>query len=94
MNGIKAAFAELGAPQSVSVDTWGVDYVLMNGDVSIYPCCAYRDNRTEKAISEVHRLVTQDRLYLLTGVSFSLSTRSISFTAILSADVWIKRQIF
>ncbi len=70
VNGIKAAFAELGAPQSVSVDTWGVDYVLMNEDVSVYPCYAYRDDRTSKSIPEVHRLVPQDRLYSLTGCQF------------------------
>ena len=28
---------------SFSVDSWGVDYVLMQGDREILPCYAYRD---------------------------------------------------
>lgn len=67
---IQTAFVEMGAPQSLSLDTWGVDYVLMNGEREILPCFAYRDNRTEKVISEVHRLVPFEELYRRTGCQF------------------------
>ena len=53
---------------SLSVDTWGVDYVLMKGDREILPCYAYRDSRTGPAIPEVHRRMPYGELYRRTGI--------------------------
>ena len=53
---------------SMSVDTWGVDYVLMKGEKEILPCYAYRDSRTAAAIPEVHRLMPFEELYRRTGI--------------------------
>ena len=53
---------------SFSVDTWGVDYVLMNGEESILPCYAYRDSRTSAVIPEVHRRMPFEELYRRTGI--------------------------
>ena len=53
---------------SLSVDTWGVDYVLMKGDREILPCYAYRDSRTGPAIPEVHRRMPFGELYRRTGI--------------------------
>ncbi len=53
---------------SLSVDTWGVDYVLMKGDREILPCYAYRDSRTGPAILEVHRRMPYGELYRRTGI--------------------------
>ncbi|MGM9632298.1 MAG: rhamnulokinase family protein [Eubacteriales bacterium] len=55
---------------SLSVDTWGVDYVLLDGDKEIYPVCAYRDSRTEKVIPRVHEKVPFSVLYERTGCQF------------------------
>ncbi|MBR4461433.1 MAG: rhamnulokinase [Erysipelotrichaceae bacterium] len=55
---------------SLSIDTWGVDYVLMNGEEEHYPVYAYRDSRTEKIIDEVHSLVPFEELYAHTGCQF------------------------
>ena len=55
---------------SLSIDTWGVDYVLLKGDETIYPVYAYRDNRTEKIIPEVHSLIPFEELYEHTGCQF------------------------
>ena len=49
--------------ESLSVDTWGVDYVLMKGDEAVYPCYAYRDGRTEAVIQQVHENISFTRLY-------------------------------
>ena len=54
----------------LSIDTWGVDYVLMNGGKEIFPCYAYRDTRTEKIIPEVHNLISFEELYKKTGIQF------------------------
>ena len=53
---------------SLSVDTWGVDYVLMKGDREILPCYAYRDSRTGPAISGVHGRMPFEELYRRTGI--------------------------
>ena len=39
--------------ESLSIDTWGVDYVLLRGDEEVRPCYAYRDGRTEAVIPSV-----------------------------------------
>lgn len=69
-SGIKAAFALYPEIESLSVDTWGVDYVLLDGESEILPCHAYRDSRTESAIEKVHSLVPFSRLYEMTGCQF------------------------
>lgn len=56
--------------ESLSIDTWGVDYVLMKGDKEVLPCCAYRDSRTETSVSEVHELLPFPELYRRTGIQF------------------------
>ena len=53
---------------SLSIDTWGVDYVLMKGDSEVLPCYAYRDSRTNDAITEVHNIIPFDELYSKTGI--------------------------
>lgn len=58
--------------ESLSIDTWGVDYVLMNGDKEIYPVYAYRDHRTEKTIGAVHEIMPFNELYEHTGCQFQL----------------------
>ena len=67
--GIDIALGEADI-SSLSIDTWGVDYVLMNGDQPIYPVYAYRDHRTEEVIEEVHSLMPFEELYEHTGCQF------------------------
>lgn len=68
--GIKAAFIQYPSIESLSIDTWGVDYVLLNGDTVIQPVYAYRDNRTEEAIPKVHDIIVFSDLYRRTGCQF------------------------
>ena len=63
----KAAYPDL---VSLSVDTWGVDYVLMQGDREVLPGYAYRDGRTEEVIPRVHGKVPFETLYRHTGIQF------------------------
>ncbi len=69
--GIKEAFARYNKIESLAIDTWGVDYVLMNGDAPILPCISYRDSRTQKASEQVHALYPFEQLYKKTGISFN-----------------------
>ena len=68
--GIDKAIAECSDIVSLSVDTWGVDYVLMKGDSEVLPCYAYRDTRTEASIPEVHKMIPFEELYSKTGIQF------------------------
>lgn len=69
-NGISAAKAEYPDICSLSIDTWGVDYVLLRGDQEVLPVYAYRDIRTEAVIPEVHEKMPFSELYRHTGCQF------------------------
>lgn len=69
LNGIKKC-KEIGKiPKSIAIDTWGVDYVLLDENKNeIKPCFCYRDSRTSAVIDEVERLVSPTELYAKTGI--------------------------
>ena len=68
--GIRLAKGKYPQIQSLSIDTWGVDYVLLNGDTELFPVYAYRDTRTEAAVVNVHKKIPFARLYNHTGCQF------------------------
>ena len=68
--GIAKAKEQFGKIESLSIDTWGVDYVLLHDDEAILPCYAYRDSRTESVIPKVHEKISFTRLYRHTGIQF------------------------
>lgn len=68
--GIRAAKAEFPEIESLSIDTWGVDYVLLRGDEEVLPVYAYRDSRTEAVIPLVHEKMPFSELYSRTGCQF------------------------
>ena len=68
--GIRACFERFGELESLSVDTWGVDYVLLEGEQEILPVYAYRDSRTEHTVPAVHEAIPFSRLYRRTGCQF------------------------
>ena len=69
-NGLAAAIAKYKTIQSMAIDTWGVDYVLMKGDKDVAPHFAYRNERTAARIDEVHAIVPFAELYAHTGIQF------------------------
>lgn len=68
--GIKLAHEKFGKIESLSIDTWGVDYVLLSEDKEILPVYAYRDARMDAVIDEVHNIVPYETLYQRCGISF------------------------
>ena len=68
--GIGEAFKLYPEIDSLSIDTWGVDYVLLDGDKEIYPVYAYRDGRTEAVIPKVHEIIPFSELYSKVGCQF------------------------
>ena len=57
------------APVSVGIDTWGVDYGLLDGSGALLGVpYHYRDGRTDGAAGEVDRLISRRALYEETGI--------------------------
>lgn len=57
--------------ESIGVDTWGVDFALLdsNGELLGNPH-HYRDPRTERAFEEALRKVPKEEIYFRTGIQF------------------------
>lgn len=56
-------------PESMGIDTWAVDYVLLDrAGKRLGPVYAYRDSRTEGMDEEVRRIVREEELYGMTGI--------------------------
>ncbi|MCQ2387016.1 MAG: rhamnulokinase [Clostridia bacterium] len=56
-------------PTSIGIDTWGVDYALLDeNDKLIGEIYSYRDERTLSVMDEVYSIVGEDELYNRTGI--------------------------
>ena len=56
-------------PCTIGIDTWGVDYALLDeNDVLIGEVFSYRDDRTLAVIDEVHSIISEDECYKNTGI--------------------------
>lgn len=62
--------AKLGKiPATIAIDTWAVDYVLLDGqDQPILPVVAYRDTRTVGIPEQIEEIIPQTELYRRTGI--------------------------
>ncbi|ADL42090.1 Rhamnulokinase [Caldicellulosiruptor obsidiansis OB47] len=69
--GIYKAKKQFGTIDSIGVDTWGVDYGLVDkyGNLISNPY-HYRDLRTKSAIEEVGNIIPLNQLYNTTGIQF------------------------
>ncbi len=70
--GLKKCIFDFGIqPESVGIDTWGVDIALLdrNGMIVGLPY-AYRDPRTDSAMDEVFKIIPKQELYRMTGTQF------------------------
>jgi rhamnulokinase len=70
--GLKKCINEFNIqPDSIGVDTWGVDYSLVSesGQLVGLPF-AYRDHRTDNAIEDFFKVLPKKETYLLSGIQF------------------------
>ena len=79
---------ELGKiPVSVGIDTWAVDFVLLDkDDQRIGNAVAYRDDRTQGMDEEVYRTVPEEELYASTGIQKQI------FNSIYQLMAWKKKK--
>jgi rhamnulokinase len=68
--GLREARKRFPRLASVGVDTWGVDYVLVNDSGRlVFPAHAYRDNRTRPGLERLAKTrAALDRIYAATGI--------------------------
>ena len=69
LEGMKKCKEEGKIPATMGIDTWGVDYVLLDKDDNpVGDCIAYRDGRTKGMDEEVYKIIPEDELYARTGI--------------------------
>ncbi len=71
VNGLKKCKKLNKFPSTLSIDTWGVDYILL--DENGKPVCdavAYRDKRTESMREKVEEIIPFNELYEKTGIQY------------------------
>ena len=73
MREVKAGIAKCGEigkiPATIAIDTWGVDYVLLDENkAELLPVFSYRDSRTFDVLDEVAAIIPQEELYAHTGI--------------------------
>ena len=69
IGGLKACSAAGKIPATVGIDTWGVDYVLLDeNDHVLGDAVAYRDSRNEGMDLEVSKFISPEELYGRTGI--------------------------
>ena len=68
-SGLKACNAVGKIPTTVAIDTWGVDYVLLDKNKKeIIPAVSYRDSRTNGIPEEIDKIIPREELYKRTGI--------------------------
>lgn len=69
LNGMKECAKAGKIPESMSIDTWAVDYVLLDEqDQVIGDTYGYRDGRTKGCDKEVYKIIGENQLYARTGI--------------------------
>jgi len=73
VEGIRKALKLYPNIESLAIDSWGVDYVLLDkDDQPIPPFYAYRNERLSKKLTdEVHSIISFEELYKKTGIQFT-----------------------
>ena len=70
LNGLRAVKSETGvAPATIGIDTWGVDFVLLDeGNKIVGDTVAYRDARTEGIYEVADKIMDPAEVYAKTGI--------------------------
>lgn len=69
LTGLRACAARGTLPTSMGIDTWGVDFVLLDADNRpVGLPVAYRDKRTEHSYETIDACIAPEALYRITGL--------------------------
>lgn len=71
LEGIKVCVKQGKTPSSVSIDTWGCDYVLLDETGTLCgDCICYRDEQFQAVLEDVFAILGKEELYERTGIQF------------------------
>ncbi len=71
LNGLARCGESNRVPKTIAIDTWAVDYVLLDGEKNVLaPVYSYRDGSTAEAVNAVGKILPQCELYNKTGIQF------------------------
>jgi len=83
IGGLKACKSAGKIPDTIGIDTWAVDYVLLDErDRVIGDAVAYRDSRTEGMKELVNSIIPADELYSRTGIQYQPFNTIYQLTAL------------
>ncbi|CBK73968.1 rhamnulokinase [Butyrivibrio fibrisolvens 16/4] len=81
-NGMKECKRLGKIPCSMSIDTWGVDYVLLNEEGQVLgDTYGYRDHRTDGMDEEVYKIISEEELYKRVGIQKAIFNTIYQLTA-------------
>jgi rhamnulokinase len=88
-HGLGELFERYPQTESIGIDTWGVDYGLLDahGKLLAEPI-SHRDSRTEAVIDRVHQRVTPAELFATNGLQFLPFTTLYQLAAEQDSDLW------
>ncbi len=92
--GLKKCIADFGIqPDSIGIDTWGVDYALVSPEGSFVGLpYAYRDHRTDHSMEDFFQRFSKKRTYLLSGIQFlQFNTLFQLFASVTTNDQVLKK---
>lgn len=83
LNGLKKCKTAGKIPVSMGVDTWGVDFVLLDSEDKVLgPTVGYRDKRTAGMDEEVYKVIKEEELYRRTGIQKQIFNTIYQLTAV------------
>ena len=86
---VEVGLAKVEGAESVGIDTWGVDYGLLDDAGRLLEApISYRDGRTADAVAEVHDRLSPERLYAITGTQFLPFNTVYQLAADRRREVW------
>lgn len=69
LNGLKKCKEMNKIPSTLAIDTWGIDFVLLdNNDKILGDTVSYRDNRTANIPEEIFKFISKEEIYKRTGI--------------------------
>lgn len=89
--GLKKLAAEFPQVESIGIDTWGVDYGLLDtSGVLLAEPVAYRDERTASGVNDVHTRISRQELFAINGLQFLRFNTIYQLAAEQQAPLWEK----
>ncbi|NLM13360.1 MAG: rhamnulokinase [Epulopiscium sp.] len=71
LEGLKKLAEENIGIESIGIDTWAIDYVLLDANnEKVSPVYAYRDHRTDSTMEKVFKEIDAKEIYSKTGIQF------------------------